>query len=88
MNPKLTTFFLDFLSSSDLSEDPNIMFYTMRAEDQQHYYLSCRICEHDMEGNTMMTRKNINNHIKKHFLARPELKERYFLGSDNEDPVV
>ena len=34
-----------------------------------------------------MTRKNIHNHIKKHFLEKPELKERYFVDNYNEDQV-
>ena len=67
--------------------NPNIMFYTMNAVDQRNYYVTCRICEHEKEGKTLMTKKNSLNHIKKHFLHKPEYKNQYFIENENESSV-
>ena len=59
------------------------MFYLMNSDEQKQFYLHCHICKVQKSDQSLITKKHVANHIKKHFLAEPELKDKFFIDNEN-----
>ena len=48
--------------------------------------MSCRICELEFSKSGMLTKNHVSRHVIKHFDEKPELKEKYFIENENDEP--